>query len=268
MVREFLVAASKRSLLRTRSETAKVFFDSRKLRIGISLFVLCAFGIVLCYVKILSLGKINYSQTLAQVTSHYLAIQQYTNYAHDLLFVGILSVTIPLTLSLIEKRKRGFSLAVIACSVFYFNIMFLWTAKAFSGPLWTAIFQFFLYVGQFCLYLGLPTNNNFPIDFFCLLVLILVFSVTLYASGWIKAFQITLLTQLPLPIYIYIFDKGEWNLFVISQFGYNPVLSHFTNAVILYVDLSLLAFVTFVRFANQRYNFRMLTVQADRENEM
>jgi len=133
-------------------------------------------------------------------------------------------------------------------SVVYFNILFLWTSgelSTFSINVFLGVTNFVLLQGRLFSFLGLPVQS-YPVDVTSICLLGANLAIWSFEFGFKKGVQISSLLVLPLPIYIYLFDRSEFGMFSISEFSSNPLLAHLSNAVVLYIDVALLLISTYL----------------------
>lgn len=194
--------------------------------------------------------RINYDEPLQAVTRQELMILAITSYEHDFLVLGVSLLIISVGLSKFRMHKKSLAITVTICAALYLNYLYLWTSHALQYPFdlyGLEIIGFWVHVFQF---LGI-TIPTFPVDITSILILASVFFVVYYGYGIDRAIQITCLVLLPLPLDVYLFDPGQFNIFVISDFA-RPVLSGITNAVVLYLDLIVLAGSTVIAILKNR----------------
>lgn len=183
---------------------------------------------------------------IVQEFSQYMMLQNFVNLERIFVILGTATALLSFSFPILRARKKLITFVFVAISAVYFNLLFLWTSTVFN-TFWIqyseTIISLLIREGSVFNVLNvlspLPSWDILALgpfiaaDYFSVALLILTFFSVLYAFGFARAVQVISLLAIPLPIEIFLFDRLEFNLYVIGAFSSNAILDHFTNSTLL-----------------------------------
>lgn len=188
---------------------------------------------------------------ITQEFNQYMMLQEFINLERLFLILGVAVLILSFSFPILRARKRLVSYMLIGFSAVYFNLLYLWTSTVFNSS-WiqysNTIIRLLISEGSIFKVLNIftpvPSSNILGVgpfivaDYVSVALLFITFLSVLYAFGFANAIIAISLLVIPLPIEIFLFDRLEFNIYVIGAFSSNPILDHFTNSTLLVLCVS------------------------------